>query len=112
MDNKHFADGYAEYLKGYADALLEGQRGARIDVVVTVNDDLSFVIGGTFSSPDYMRLLIEAVQAKRTFSAPSPMELAPIHLSRKDIEDNQAPKILRERLPLWRAATRIPTEIA
>ncbi len=85
--------GYAEFLRGYATARLgpgKHQQGAKT-ITVEVRCDPDAV---TFSVHGYFYRKGDAQK----------IELAPIHISRKEVEDNYGPVVLDERLPLWRAA--------
>lgn len=98
---------YGEYLKGYADARLGRYRKARghkaIEVTVEWHNDLSLTINGT------VRADIE-IRSATDIHHPDPIELAPIQITRKQVEDDWAPRILDERLPLWRAAVDQPVK--
>ncbi len=96
--------GYAEFLRGYAQARLgpaKYERGRKIIwVEVTPHDDCSFTVTGHFAVKPEQK-------PDGKFLHPE-IDLAPIHISRKDVEDNRAPEVLDERLPLWRAAADAP----
>lgn len=88
---------YASFLEGYATARLGPGKRRRGDktIWVEVRFDRDAV---TFSVHGYFYRKGDATQ----------IALAPIHICRKDVEDNMAPALLDERLPFWRAAADAP----